>query len=93
MAQPPRNIHTVVKQIRNVVPFDNAELDNALIRISEDAMYRAPELTYLAWEMLGEVLQYDMAAIPTEDWHFEAYSILSTLSVEEVRAQVASWTK
>lgn len=93
MLEHPRSIYTVIDQLKAVVPPGEDALIGRLDKVASDAVYRAPEAVYLSWELLGEALHYDMAAIPTEDWHFEVYSIFSTRSIEDIKAEIASWVK
>jgi hypothetical protein len=83
-----RNIHEVTKQICDAFPDSYyVEFKERLTKISNDSVYRAPELQYMSWEKLSYFINCEIG-IPHLDWHFEVYSILSTKTVEQIKQEL-----
>lgn len=83
-----RNIVEIINKIIGHIPTDNNEvLIQRLITVADDSVYRSPELKYMTWADLSEVLNYYIGE-PKEEWHFEVFSILTALSVEQLEQEL-----
>lgn len=91
MTYQPRNIGDVVAQIVEVLPDNNNALILEMVKIVHDSAYKAPEMKWVAWELLSEAISDVIPHIPTEEWHINVCSILSTKSVDTIKAEISVW--
>lgn len=82
-----RNCVQVIDQIIDKIPSHYySTLEKALIDAREFAGWRPPEET-VQWKNLQEVL-LKFIYPPTTDWHYEIWSIFSTVPVEEIKRSI-----
>lgn len=82
-----RNCCVVIKQIKEKVPEDLVDFHKDLDWCYNDASYKAPE-EVIQWERLSEAMYKHIGEKPTLDWQFEAISILTTKSIEELKQNI-----
>lgn len=83
-----RNIVEIINNIIEHIPTENNELlIMHLISVADDSVYRAPELKYMSWVDLSQELN-EYIGEPKEEWHFEVFSILTTVSVEQLKQEL-----
>ena len=83
-----RQITDVITQLVAVIPTTETHLLQQLEFIKRDVPYKAPETMGEMWYRLSMELQSNTPRIPTEDWHFQAMSIVSTKPEAELREAV-----
>ena len=86
-----RDIRDVITQIKEFIPSSKPELLYDLDQIRSSADYAPPELLYLGWERLQNVLECGVSQIPEMDWEFQVASIVSTIPIETLREQVKEY--
>lgn len=83
-----RNIVEIINNIIDHIPTENNELlIMHLISVADDSAYRAPELKCMSWVDLSQELN-EYIGEPKEEWHFVVFSILTTLSVEQLKQEL-----
>jgi len=87
-----REITDVVDQIKTLVPQDKIEFIGRLDWVYQDACCRPPEDRRRSWEYLQQCLLKFIGLYPNEDWQFQVLSVFSTVTVEEIKEDVARLT-
>ena len=82
----PRNCGEVINQMLEKIPTTELDLRSDLDWNREDASWKAPEET-IQWQRTSETLMRHIPH-PTKDWQFEVLSIFSTMTVDEIKAEV-----
>ena len=84
LSETPRNIGEVIKQIKAELP-EGTDL-SGFERVSRDACCTAPELMYIRWDQLSEVVQRIVGHPESicEQWQVKVLSIFSTLTHDEI---------
>lgn len=79
-----RNINAVMRQILALIPdsFEKKNnINSAFQKISDDLPYRAPEIIYLSWEELSNVLSAylykDAMESPEWGWRDDVFELFS----------------
>lgn len=75
-----------------VIPEKEERLILSLKDIQDSQRYRAPE-DMLGWQLVSEELQYLNLNSRSAKWKFEICSIFSTMSVDEIKAELKKGSK
>ena len=82
-----RNLIVLIEQMLSEIPQKEERLIDSLRDIQDSQRYRAPE-DMLGWELVSEELQNLNLNTRSAEWKFKICSIFSTMSVEEIKAEV-----
>ena len=77
-----RDLYGVLELMENECEDDNMMV--ALIQIKNDIAYTAPEMMYVRWGQVSEVLQEYYEMFHKHFWFQKILSIFSTQPIEEV---------
>lgn len=83
-----RDIFTVIKALRTIVPEDQTEIVEGLKRVERDAPYKAPEIRHFCFGEIGMLFERTLPKL-TEDWQFFAVAVFMDIPVSKVREQFA----
>lgn len=85
-----RNIFTVARAIQDATPKDH-KFHGFIGKFIEGLAYKAPEqLECECWRSLSHLMNANLTWPPVEDWGWEVASIITTKSVDELKAEVAA---
>lgn len=87
-----RNLIVLIDQMLKVIPEKEERLILSLKDIQDSQRYRAPE-DMLGWQLVSEELQYLNLNSRSAKWKFEICSIFSTMSVDEIKAELKKGSK
>lgn len=82
-----RNLIVLIEQMLSEIPQKEERLIDSLRDIQDSQRYRAPE-DMLGWELVSEELQNLNLNARSAEWKFKICSIFSTMSVEEIKAEI-----
>jgi hypothetical protein len=71
-----RNLTTVIDEILEVVPETETSLRAQINSVRDSSIFSAPEVMYLFWTELFEIL-VDEIGEPEEEWEFKVQLIFS----------------
>jgi len=80
-----RDLTNVINDIIEVIPKSKECIVSTLEDIKDSVGFSAPELMYMWWEETHDALIDCISENPTEDWEYQAWSIFTTKSVEELK--------
>jgi hypothetical protein len=83
-----RNLFEVIEQVQAVIPTACDGIHHDLNSILDSLRYCPPENIGMWWQQTQNALFIEIGDVPTEDWHFEALSIWSTIPVDQIREDV-----
>jgi hypothetical protein len=83
-----RYVGDVFESVVQALPTDVFyQHKDAIDDVRSSIAYSAPELEYLRWIQLQELIVDIVGDIPELDWHYEVLSIFSTVPTEEIRQE------
>lgn len=82
-----RNLIRLIDEMLRVIPEKETTLIYSLKDIQDSQKYRAPE-DMLGWQLVSEELQNLNLNLRSAKWKFEICSIFSTLTIDEIKAEL-----
>lgn len=83
-----RNIFGVAKAIQNATPEEH-KFHGYIGKFIDGLIYKAPEqLDGECWRSLSHLMNANLPWPPVDDWGWEVASIITTKSVDELKAEV-----
>lgn len=87
-----RNIVEIIDQVIALIPEDVEDREGLMSELADvqaAAPYAAPEIQYMMWQRLAVTLNIAFGFPPKEDWQWDIASLVTTLPVAELKAQVS----